>query len=282
MKQHYMVIDISLCHDCNNCFMACKDEHIGNQWLPYTDEQPRHGHKWINILSTERGQFPCIDVGYLPVPCQHCQDAPCIKAYPECVSRREDGVVLINRSKAKGVKGLVDSCPYGAIYWNEEANIAQKCTMCAHLLDGNEELKLPRCSHSCPTDAIAFYTLEPAEMARKIRDEKLEVYKPELGAKPHVFYKNLYRFEKAFVAGDVLQDGECAEGVTVTLTGKGVNCTQATDYFGDFKFDGLDSGEYAVSVEAAGQKYNTTVLIEKESRSIGPIRFTSSPKKAGA
>ena len=68
MKQHYMVIDVALCHDCNNCFMACKDEHIGNQWLPYTDEQPRHGHKWINILSTERGQFPSIDVGYLPVP----------------------------------------------------------------------------------------------------------------------------------------------------------------------------------------------------------------------
>jgi len=279
MKQHYMIIDVAQCHDCNNCFMACKDEHVGNKWLPYTDEQPRHGHKWINLLSTERGQFPCIDVGYLPVPCQHCQDAPCIKAYPECVSRREDGIVLIDTSKAKGVKGLVDSCPYGAINWNEEANIAQKCTMCAHLLDGNGELKQPRCSHSCPTDAIAFHTLEPAEMERKVREERLAVYKPELGARPNVFYKNLYRFEKAFVAGDVLLDGECAEAAAVTLTGSGVNCTQTTDYFGDFKFDGLDSGEYVISVEAAGQKYRTTIRIEQESRSLGPIRLTSSPKK---
>ena len=58
MKQYYMVIDVSLCHDCNNCFLACKDEHVGNQWLPYTEDQPRHGHKWIDILSTERGLFP--------------------------------------------------------------------------------------------------------------------------------------------------------------------------------------------------------------------------------
>ena len=109
MKQYYMVIDVSLCHDCNNCFLACKDEHVGNQWLPYTEDQPRHGHKWMDILSTERGLFPSIDVSYLPKPCQHCQDAPCIKAYPDCISLREDGIVLIDANKARGVKGLVDS-----------------------------------------------------------------------------------------------------------------------------------------------------------------------------
>ena len=37
-KQAYIVIDVALCEDCNNCFMACKDEHVGNCWLPYTDE----------------------------------------------------------------------------------------------------------------------------------------------------------------------------------------------------------------------------------------------------
>lgn len=249
MKQHYMVIDVSLCHDCNNCFMACKDEHVGNKWLPYTDEQPRHGHRWMNIHSTERGQYPRIDVCYLPLPCQHCQDAPCIKAYPGCISRREDGVVLIDAAKAKGIKGLVDSCPYGAIYWNEEANVAQKCTMCAHLLDSKEEIKVPRCAHSCPTDAITFHTLEPKEMAKKVKEEGLEVYHPELGTKPNVFYKNLYRFEKAFVAGGVLKDNDCAKGVEVLLKGEKVKCSQITDYFGDFKFDALLPGEYTIVIE---------------------------------
>jgi Fe-S-cluster-containing dehydrogenase component len=248
MKQHYMVIDVSLCHDCNNCFVACKDEHVGNQWLPYTDEQPRHGHQWMNIQRTERGQYPRIDVCYLPMPCQHCENAPCVKAHPECISRRNDGIVMIDAVKAKGNKDLVNSCPYGAIFWNEEANIAQKCTMCAHLLNGNEEIKMPRCVHSCPTGAITFYTENPAEMAQKIQKEGLEAYRTELGTKPHVYYKNLYRFVKAFIAGGILKDNECAEGVQVTLTGNGVNSSQITDCFGDFKFDALSPGEYTLTV----------------------------------
>jgi Fe-S-cluster-containing dehydrogenase component len=264
MKQRYMVIDVDKCLGCQNCFIACKDEHVGNKWLPYTDEQPRHGHQWMNIKYTERGQYPRIDVCYLPMPCQHCQDAPCIKAHPDCMTRREDGVVLIDTAKAKGKKGLVDSCPYGAIYWNEEANIAQKCTMCAHLLDGDGELKMPRCVHSCPTGAMEFHTVEPDEMEKKIKAEGLEVYHPELGTKPHVYYKNLYRFEKVFVAGGVLKNNDCAEGVEVTLNGKNYTSTQKTDYFGDFKFDALVPGEYSVVIggkEIKKVQVNTSVNV---------------------
>lgn len=250
MKQHYMVIDIALCHDCNNCFIACKDEHVANAWLPYTDEQPRHGHRWMNILHTERGQYPRIDVSYLPLLCQHCQDAPCVQAHPECVSRREDGVVMIDAIKAKNVHGLTESCPFGVIYWNEDTKTAQKCTMCAHLLDSNGELRIPRCAHSCPTGAIEYFFLEPEDMAHKILQESLEAYRPELGIKPHVFYKNLYRFEKAFVAGGLLKDDECAEGVVVTLQGNGVRCSQVTDCYGDFKFDALEPGDYTIIIGA--------------------------------
>jgi Fe-S-cluster-containing dehydrogenase component len=276
MKQHYMVIDVALCHDCNDCFMACKDEHVDNEWLPYTHKQPRHGHRWVNILRTERGQYPRIDVAYLPVMCQHCQDAPCQKAHPDCITRRKDGVVLIDTVKAKGVKALVDSCPYGAIYWNEEEQIAQKCTLCAHLLDGTDDIRVPRCVHSCPTNALEFYTLEPEEMQRKVREEGLETYRPGLGTQPNVYYKNLYRFEKAFVAGAVIKDNECAEGVEVTLQGNGVVQSQTTDYFGDFKFDRLDSGKYVLAVGAPKPEYKATVVIEGKSQNIGLIRLTSS------
>ena len=73
---------------------------------------------------------------YLPQPCQHCEDAACIKAAKNgAVYRRDDGIVIIDSEKAKGQKDLVDSCPYGSIYWNDELATAQKCTMCAHLLD---------------------------------------------------------------------------------------------------------------------------------------------------
>ena len=267
MKQRYLVIDVALCHDCNNCFMACKDEHVGNSWLPYTAEQPRHGHRWVDVQRTERGQYPRIDVAYLPTPCQHCENAPCQKAHPECVTRREDGVVLIDPEKAKDVKDLEASCPYGAIYWNEEARLPQKCTMCAHILDSGAAPGMPRCVHSCPTEAMKFYTLEPAEMEQLIRREGLEIYRPELETKPHVYYKNLYRFEKAFVSGELLRDGECAEGVTVTLTGNGKTQTQSTDCFGEFKFDALIPGTYTLCADG---KELRTLQIQK-SVNVGEI-----------
>ena len=269
MKNFYIVCDVSLCHDCNNCFMACKDEHVDNEWLPYTNAQPRHGHRWMNILRKERGQYPRVDVAYLPMTCQHCEEASCIKANPDCVSRREDGIVQIDIYKAKGNSALVDSCPYGAIYWNNDLGVAQKCTMCTHILDGGQwEQNVPRCVHSCPTNALEFFYIEPAEMEKKIKDEALERYKPgNCGGKGGVYYKNLYRFEKLFIAGGLLKDDECAEGVEVTLSGACGVLKQMTDYFGDFKFDSLDPGEYTVS---AGGKDLQTVTVS-ESLNLGSM-----------
>lgn len=68
MKQWYMVIDVRWCHDCNNCFMSCKDEHVGNDWPGYTAAQPRHGHRWMNI--ERRGAWKIFrnDYSYLPSP----------------------------------------------------------------------------------------------------------------------------------------------------------------------------------------------------------------------
>ena len=57
MKQWYLVIDVRWCHDCNNCFMSCKDEYVGNEWPGYTNAQPRHGHRWMNIQRRERGRY---------------------------------------------------------------------------------------------------------------------------------------------------------------------------------------------------------------------------------
>ena len=254
MKQNYIVVDVNLCHDCNNCFIACKDEHYMNSWLPYTDEQERHGPRWMNIQRKERGQYPRISVNFLPMPCQHCSDAACIKAFPDIISKREDGIVLIDAEKAKGKKDIAESCPYGAIYYNEEKDVAQKCTMCAHILDGKAEscLSMPRCVHACPTGAMSFYNVEADEFAKIIEAEGLESYKPELGG-GGVYYKNLYMYTKNFIAGGILKDGECAEGVTVGLKGADVP-DQVTNYFGDFWFDNLAEGTYTIVVNGQDAK----------------------------
>jgi len=249
-KQKYLVIDVALCHDCNDCFIACKDEFVMNSWLPYTDEQPRHGHRWMNIERLERGQYPRIDVNFLPKPCQHCADPACAKAFPDAVVKRDDGIVMLDAVKAKGLTGLVEACPYGAIWYNEEKGVAQKCIMCAHILDGNAcaSICMPRCSHSCPTYGIKYIEADEAEFAQKIADEGLERYMPELSDYGLVWYKNLYRFTKHFVTGGLLKDGDCAEGVTVSLKGADAP-DQVTTCFGEFRFDGLAPGAYSVMAE---------------------------------
>ena len=276
MKQWYMVIDVRWCHDCNNCFMSCKDEHVGNEWPGYTNAQPRHGHRWMNILRRERGRYSRNDYSYLPMPCQHCENAPCIAAGDGAVTRREDGIVMIDMNKAKGNKALVDSCPYGAIYYNEEADVPQKCTMWAHLLDDPDWIPgIPRCAHSCPTKALKAFHLEPEEMEMMIKTEGLEVYRPELGTNPHVFYKNLHRFTKNFVAAGVLVDGDCYENATATLKnaeGEVVEI-QKTNFFGDFKFDGLDDGKYVLTIDAAGKTKDIDVEIAGKSLNLDFIEF---------
>ena len=46
--------------------MADKDEFVDNDWPGYTAAQPRHGHRWVDILRRERGQYARNDVAYLP------------------------------------------------------------------------------------------------------------------------------------------------------------------------------------------------------------------------
>ncbi len=262
MKKWNMVIDVNLCHDCNNCFLADKDEYVGNDFSPHSVAQPWSGHRWMNIKRKERGQFPIVQVAYLPLPCQHCGDAPCMKDSPEgTIYRREDGLVIIDPKKAKGHKEIVDTCPYGVIYWNKELEIPQKCTGCAHLMD--EGWTETRCSQVCPTGAIKLVLADDDEMAKLKAAEGLEDYWPSLDSKPRTVYKNLYKWEKNFVSGSVVykDTDECAEGAKITVESGGAKVGEAVaNNYGEFVADKLDPGkEYAVTIEAAGyQAYKTT------------------------
>jgi Fe-S-cluster-containing dehydrogenase component len=278
MKQWYLIIDVAKCENCHNCLLACKDEHVGNDWPGYAVSQPNLGQRWVSINSVERGQHPMVDVAYLPVPCQHCADAPCIRAARDnAVYKRPDGIVIIDPIKAKGEKQIVAACPYGAIWWNEELQIVQKCTMCAHLLDTGWEK--PRCVQACPTGALGIRCLEEAEMVKTIESEKLEAHQAELKTNPHVLYKNLYRFNRCFLGGSVAVriNGreECAEGAKVTLCrGAGDKVGEClTDNYGEFKFDNLEenSGVYTVEIVFPGYPQKTLDVDLKDSLYMGTI-----------
>ena len=260
MKKWNMIIDVAECTNCNLCTLATMDEYVGNDWPGVAAPMPRHGHQWINILQKERGQVPMIDIAYVPTMCNQCDNAPCMKADKSgAISKRDDGIVIIDPVKSKGRKDLVDACPYGHIWWNEELQIPQAWPFDAHLLD--QGWQQTRGHQACPTGAMRAIKLEDDEMARMARDQALEVMRPDLGAKPRVYYKNLWRFTKCFIGGSVSADVnsaiDCVEGATVRLLKDGATVAETTtDNYGDFKFDRLNenSGRYVVEISAQGRK----------------------------
>ena len=274
MKQWNMVIDVALCHDCNDCFLADKDEFVGNDFPPYSVAQPWTGHRWLDIDRKERGQYPIVRVSYLPRPCMHCAEAACLAKAPQgTIYRRADGLVIIDPEKAKGHPEIVDTCPYGSIYWSEEAQVAQKCTGCAHLLDAG--WTETRCSQICPTGAIRLVLADDDEMAALTAAEELRAYRPDLGTQPRVLYKNLHRWDTCFVAASVAyaDTDECAEGAGVTVTAGGALAGQGfTNNYGEFLVDGLDpDGEYQVTIAAPGYTSHRLTVRLETSRNLGLV-----------
>lgn len=267
-----MVIDLSKCNGCYNCQIACKDEHVGNDWSPCAKPQPLTGHFWMKVTDVVRGTFPKVKVVYGHDLCQQCDNAPCIAACKgKAIYKRDDGIVIIHPDKCRGDRNCMAACPYGVIYFNDDLNIAQKCTFCAHLLD--KGTKEPRCVDACPTGALAFGDEE--ELKGLI--ERAETLGPENKVRPRVYYIGL---PKRFVAGAVYDPSrdECIEGAVVTLTslGNSGKMTTATDEFGDFWFEGLQVGRYSLVIEKEGYTpYRIKSLSTEKDMNLGDIALMS-------
>jgi hypothetical protein len=193
------------------------------------------------------------------------------------IKKRPDGIVIIDPAKAKGHRELVDACPYGHIWWNEELQVPQAWPFDAHLLDRGWDKT--RGEQSCPTGAMRAIKVDDEEMARIAQEQELEVMRPGLKTKPRVYYKHLWRYSKCFIAGSVSRDTEdgadCFEGASVRLIKDGSTVAATlTDNYGDFKFDRLEenSGRYTLEVAALGR--NTTLEVRLgTSVSLGDIRL---------
>ncbi len=259
------IVNMEKCVGCYGCQVGCKDEHCGNDWSPYAKPQPEVGQFWMKVNQTERGALPHVKVSYQPVMCQHCEDAPCMKAAKDgAVYRRDDGLVLIDPEKAQGQKAIVDACPYHVVFWNDELQIPQKCTGCAHLLDGDGPLTVPRCFDNCQVGVFEFGEESELDLS------DVEVLHPEYGTKPRVFYRGL---PKKFVAGTVYDPAikEIIEGATCTLAGSAGTFTETTDHFGDFWFWDLPEADFTLTIEAGGKKKALDVSTKAKDIGLGDI-----------
>ena len=242
MKKPGIVINSARCMACYACFMACKDEHCG--WdTPLSKSQPHMGQYWMNIVEWERGDNERrIKTATVPVTCNHCDNPACMAVAKDgAVYQREDGIVIIDPEKAVGQKEIVEACPAKAVFWNEELQLPQKCTMCAELLDDPDYPGFePRCVEACPNQALVFGDLADPEsnVSKLIAQNKVTPWK---GLTGNVVHLNI---PSAFLAGTVAYPKELEEvcigaNVKITCDETGETHEMKTNWAGDYEFEDL-------------------------------------------
>lgn len=261
------LIDLKKCVGCYGCQIGCKDEHCDQAWMPYAEAQPEVGQFWMKVNEYERGARPHVRVAYIPMPCQHCADAPCMDAATDgAVYRRSDGIVLIDPAKAKGQKAIMDACPYNAVYWNDELDIPQKCTGCAHLIDEGDTITVPRCFDNCVHEAIMWGEESELDL------EGAERLHPEYGTAPQVWYKHL---PKKFIAGRVYDPvaKEVLIGAKVTAKGEAGTYTAETNWIGDFWLRDLPDADWTVTIEYQGKAMDIETSTKVKDIGLGDVAF---------
>ena len=274
MARYGFIFNIERCDGCYSCFLACKDEFTGNCHCP-TCAPTTEGVNLIKVSEVQYGSGSKVKVDYVQSLCQQCKNPACAAKYPDAVYKRSDGIVIIDPEKAKGRKEIVSSCPYRAIVWNEKAQLPQKCTMCAHMLDEGE--KVTRCYECCPNQAILFGDLEDpgSEISRYYAEHKdeLEQLHPEYGTDPSVFYRH---YPKPFICGELVdaETDACVKGAKVSA--RYLECGSVkeavSDFLGDFEIRFLPVNKvFEITVEADSYKPYTAQVRTAASVNMGEI-----------
>lgn len=176
-KRYAMLIDLRRCIGCHTCSIACKSAN---------DVPLGVWRSWVKQI--EKGTYPHVIKSFLPSLCNQCESPVCVTVCPTKASyRREDGIVLIDPHRCIGCRYCMSACPYDVRYVNPLKRIVQKCDFCVHRIDAGIP---PACVEACPVGARIFGDLNNpnSEIARLMATHPVQVLKPEMATKPHVFY----------------------------------------------------------------------------------------------
>lgn len=181
-KKYGWVVDVRRCFGCHGCEVACKAENdvpLGH----YIRQTIYHDHEKAS------GGLARIMV---PIACQHCEDAPCIKACPcGAMHKGAGGTVQVDYDSCSGHGACKEACPYGAIYIDPVANQAVKCHNCTHRVDAGLE---PACVATCPSEALYFGDLNDPDSAVARMKARLEAegvlgrLREEKGTQPRMWF----------------------------------------------------------------------------------------------
>lgn len=221
-SRYVMVIDLDRCTGCGACMVACAVENnVAN--APAGDAR---GLTWMKVYRTGNGRpFPEHRTVCVPIPCQHCDHAPCIHVCPVTAVDRdpETGIVGQVPERCMGCRYCMAACPYHARYFNwfdpvwpagmektlnpdvtpRMRGVAEKCNFCHGRLNRAREKAAaeggralapgeyrPACAEACPTGAITFGDAndERDPVSRLVHSPDAFRLLESLGTEPKVYY----------------------------------------------------------------------------------------------
>jgi len=145
MKIYTLEIDHEACWGCKTCEVACKQEN-----------RAADGIKLISVLEDGPRMIEGkLDFVFRVNLCRHCDEPPCVDACSEkAIARRPDGMVVMDYDLCIGCRLCIEACPYDAIEFDDNKDIAQKCNLCHHRVESG---LIPACADNvCPAHCIYF------------------------------------------------------------------------------------------------------------------------------
>ena len=208
-----MVVDMDRCIGCQACVIACQSENN----IPINDERSfraRRAYQWIRIERYWEGEFPDVKARFIPILCQHCENAPCEPVCPVFATyHNNEGMNVQIYNRCVGTRYCANNCPYQVRFFNfwepvwpesfrnqlnpdvtvRSRGIMEKCSFCVQRLrraertiEGQEGGKItdqemwqrnlmPACVQSCPTSTLVFGDLlDPDSKVARMKEEGLK------------------------------------------------------------------------------------------------------------
>ena len=222
MARWGMVIDLDKCTGCQACVVACRQENN----VPFAgEEQTDMGRAifWMQMIPEIEGEYPKLKARYMPRPCFHCDNPPCVRVCPVGATyKNPEGLVGQIYARCIGCRYCTAACPYTARYfnwytpeWPEEMadkmnpdvsvrpkGVAEKCSFCAQRIRKakdkaraeNRPIRegeiVTACAETCPSNAIYFGDLDDPRSAVAILSRSRRAFRVEehLGTEPKVIY----------------------------------------------------------------------------------------------